>query len=138
MNPPKVVFDTNILISAYFFGGQPRVTLDIARSGKVILLQSTETVAEFVRVLGYRKFGLTADEIKPLVEDLLGFSEKVSLGTPVKYIKEDPTDNVFLTLARQGHAKYIVSGDSHLLNIRSFSGIDILTVRRFLSRFGKL
>jgi len=34
LNPPKVVFDTNILISAYFFGGQPRVTLDIARGGK--------------------------------------------------------------------------------------------------------
>lgn len=137
MKPPKVVFDTNVLISAYFFGGQPRVALDLAKDGKVILLQSTETIAEFIRVLGYQKFGLSADEIKPLVEDLLGFSEKVSPGIPVKHIKEDPSDNIFLTLARQGAAKYIVSGDSHLLNIKSFSGIEIVTVRRFLSGFGR-
>lgn len=135
MRPLKVVYDTNVLISAYFFGGQPRVALDLARHRKVTLLQSTDTVAEFIRVLGYHKFGLTAEEIQPLVEDLLTFSEQVSVDTIVKYIEKDPSDNMFLALAQQGHAKYIVSGDSHLLDAESsFSEAEIISVRQFLSK----
>ncbi|MBU4317452.1 MAG: hypothetical protein KKF30_09270 [Proteobacteria bacterium] len=39
----------------------------------------------------------------------------------------DPADNVFLGLASENKASLIVSGDRHLLEIQSYSGIQIVT-----------
>lgn len=59
----RVVFDTNVLISAYLWPSIPRTALDIARSGRSILVSAQPAIEEFVRVLGYRKFGLSPEEI---------------------------------------------------------------------------
>ncbi|NJL17639.1 MAG: PIN domain-containing protein [Nitrospira sp.] len=55
----RVVFDTNVLISAYLWPGIPRTALDMARNGRIILVSAQPAIEEFVRVLGYRKFGLS-------------------------------------------------------------------------------
>lgn len=52
----RAVFDTNILISAYLWGGTPRRALELVRAGHVDLVSATEAIEEFVRVLGYPKF----------------------------------------------------------------------------------
>jgi predicted nucleic acid-binding protein len=52
--------------------------------------------------------------------------------TEVTAIRTDLTDNIFLALAIDGGAEVIVSGDHHLLDIRKFSGVSIVRVRRFL------
>ena len=59
----KVVLDTNVTISALFWEGNPRKVYDLAREGKVIMLLSDDMEKEFIRVLGYEKFGLSPQEI---------------------------------------------------------------------------
>lgn len=47
----------------------------------------------------------------------------------------DPKDNKFLSLALSGHADIIVSGDSDLLVLHPYNGIQILGVREFVERY---
>jgi predicted nucleic acid-binding protein len=49
----------------------------------------------------------------------------------------DQDDTMFLEAAAEGRADCIVSGDKHLLNMKSFRGIEILTVDGFLSRMAE-
>ena len=50
----------------------------------------------------------------------------------VDAIPADPADNMVLACAVEGHANYIVSGDTHLLSLREYAGIPIITARAFL------
>ena len=51
-------------------------------------------------------------------------------------IVADPTDNIFLECAIDGRADYIISGDSHLLNLGEYAGIQILKAKEFLTKEG--
>ena len=128
----RAVFDTNILISGYLWKGQPRQAIEKVRDKEWTLLVSKDTIAELIRVLAYRKFGLSPEEIQPIVEDLLRISEIVEVTTKVTAIRADLTDNMFLALAVDGRAEVIVSEDHHLLDLRHFTGVPIIRVRRFL------
>ena len=130
----RVVFDTNVLVSGYLWRGFARKALEKVRSGEWILLVSTDAINELIRVLAYHKFGLTPTEIQPIVQDLATFSEFVEVKTQVEIIKSDPTDNIFLALAIDGDADGIVSGDHHLIDLKKFKGIPIVSVRQFLSQ----
>ena len=83
-------------------------------------------------MLAYSKFNLTAAEIDPIVRDLLAISEYVNVKSKVEIVVADPTDNVFLELALDGQANVIVSGDHHLLDLKTFNAIPILSIRKFL------
>ena len=130
----KVVFDTNILVSAYLWRGPARRTLEKVRSGEWTLLNSTDATDELIRVLAYDKFGLTPSEIQPIIRDLTEISEFVDVRTRVEIITRDPTDNIFLSLAIDGQADAIVSGDHHLIDLKKFKGIQIIPVRKFLAQ----
>lgn len=134
--PDRVVFDTNLLISAYLWGGAPRRALERIREGRWILLGSRQTLDELIRVLGYRRFGLTASEIRPILDDIMALSRVIEVKEPVAVITDDPTDNIFLGLAGEGRAAYLVSGDRHLLRLRTYQHTNIITVRRFLDLSG--
>lgn len=96
-------------------------------------LVSRDTLDELIRVLAYSKFNLTAAEIDPIVQDLLGMSEFVNVKSKVDVVSADPTDNIFLELALDGKANVIVSGDHHLLDLKAFQAIPILSIRKFLT-----
>jgi len=129
----RAVFDTNVLISGYLWKGAARQALEKVRSSPWTHLVSKDTTDELIRVLAYSKFNLTAREIDPIVQDLLGFSEFVNVKSRVEVVSADPTDNIFLELALDGKANVIVSGDHHLRDLKSFKDIPILTIRKFLT-----
>ena len=66
----KVVLDTNVTISALFWEGNPRKVYDLVRHGKLIMLLSDDMEKEFIRVLGYGKFGLSPQEVMPFLRNL--------------------------------------------------------------------
>jgi len=49
----------------------------------------------------------------------------------INAIKEDPEDNKILAAAVAGKADYIISGDAHLLGLKSYEGIEIVTPNGF-------
>lgn len=130
----RAVFDTNVLISAYLWPGVPRKALDIAKKGECKLFSSKDAIREFVRVLGYSKFGFTAREIAPLVDDLTSFVTLINPRRMIKFVLDDPTDDLFITIAVEGNCSYIVSGDRHLLKLIDYQGIKIVTPSQFVQR----
>ncbi len=60
----------------------------------------------------------------------------VSTTAFLSVVKDDPGDDRVLECAIAGSADVIISGDRHLLDLGSFQGIQILTVRRFMDQIG--
>ena len=110
----KVVLDTNITISALFWEGNPRKVYDLVRHGKLTMLLSDDMEKEFIRVLGYGKFGLSPQEVMPFLRNLRAHAQHVDTQIKISIVIADPTDNIFLECALDGGANSIISGDRHL------------------------
>lgn len=132
----RVVFDSNVLVSAFLWQKSLKPVYDWIRSSALTPCFSDETLGELKRVLRYVKFerqlklmGVTPEEIERL---LLSRSYFVPVQERVEIIQDDPSDNHILACALAARASCIVSGDRHLLKLKSFRGIPILTPRQFL------
>jgi hypothetical protein len=60
----KIVLDTNIIISALFWKGAPRLILDLARSGTLTLFTSSDLLNELTNVLSRKKFAIRLQKNK--------------------------------------------------------------------------
>ena len=131
--PPRVVLDTNVLISALLFRELPSRLIPLWQKGKVTLLVSSQVLKEYLRVLAYPRFELAAQEIKSIIEvELLPFVEAVRVESKIRVIAKDPSDDKFLELAVDGKADFLISHDKHLLGLSVFRGTQILSVAEFL------
>lgn len=133
----RIVLDTNILISAFVSRrGASAQILAYCQSGELELLISPETLDELRRVLAYPDIRKRLTYRDEQIEGLLAFLElaAVSLTPPtgVRVVPADADDDKFVALALAGEARYIVSGDSHLLEIGAYQGIAILKPAAFL------
>jgi putative PIN family toxin of toxin-antitoxin system len=131
---PALVLDTNILISGYLWTGKPRQAIRVVKSGGFNLLYCKESMDELIRVL-LIKFGLNSGEIFRIVSDIQSIGDNTTIISKDYPISEDTTDNLFINLAIDGDAKIIVSGDSHLLKLKEYKHIEIITVFEFLKRY---
>jgi putative PIN family toxin of toxin-antitoxin system len=116
--PPRVVLDTNVVLSALLFGGGPAARVRAGwQSGRLVPLASTATAQELVRVLGYPKFRLSADEQEELLADFMPWAAVVQIPDPPPSVPacRDPLDLPFLHLAVAGRARALVSGGRDLL-----------------------
>ncbi|MEK6876944.1 MAG: putative toxin-antitoxin system toxin component, PIN family [Nanoarchaeota archaeon] len=126
-----VVLDTNILISAIFWRGNPYEVVRNALKKKYSLYLSTEILNELEEKLRI-KFKFPEDNISNHIELLKEYGKIVVPISKVNAIKEDPDDNKVLECAETAKADYIVSGDAHLLKLKEFKGIKIVTAKEFL------
>ena len=133
---PKIVIDTNIYISAIFWGGKPRAIVDLGRSGQVLIFTSSEIEKEIEKKLK-TKFGLSNEEAAQILLDFSTFTVPVKVSRRITVIDDDPDDDKFIECAVASRAGFIVSGDKHLLNLKEYKGIRILKATDFLSLFLK-
>ena len=122
----RVVLDTNILISAFVFpGGTPETLFRAVLEGRIGLITSSALLAEFGRVVE-AKFGWEPERAREAVA-LVARNATIVRPTDVLHVvDDDPDDDRVLEAAMAGEAEGIVSGDRHLLRIRSWEGISIL------------
>jgi len=129
----KVVIDTNVFISAMLFRSETNRLVTLWQTEKIMYLISSEILKEYIRVLSYRKFNLTRKEIRYIIEEeLLPYTHSVKVKTKINVVEEDFEDNKFVSLAIDGKAKFIVSGDKHLLKLKKFQGFKLVSVKEFL------
>jgi uncharacterized protein len=135
----RLVVDTNIIVSGLITNGTPpALILDAIREKLVTLLISDEVVNEYLRVLEYphiRKYKKITDEaIGYLTALFVNEAERIEIlsettGSP------DPDDNKFLSLAVEGGADFIVTGDkADLLALKEVNGIQIVTARQAIEK----
>jgi putative PIN family toxin of toxin-antitoxin system len=125
-----VVFDTNIWISALFFGGKPeQALLKAYEEGEIAICQE---IADEIEEVATRKFAQQAEQIRDKFERLIVNASWVAVRGELK-VSRDPDDDIVLECARNAHAHIIVSGDDDLLDLRQFNGIRIVTADQYLS-----
>lgn len=135
---PKIVIDTNVFISAVLFRGPTSRLVSLWQKSAVSVLMSSAILKEYARALAYPKFKLTKTEIRGILEqELLPYVYPVKVKHSLHIITGDPSDNRFLELAETGKADYILSGGKHLLDLKNFHGIKIITPAEFLALLKK-
>lgn len=131
----RAVLDTNALVSALLFGGGPGRLVALWERGRILPLISKDVLLEYVRVLGYPKFGLDTEDIRGLIEEhVLPYAEMVTVDRVSEVVPEDPADDKFLALALAGGAGFLISGDKHLLALKKYRSVEIVSPRQFLER----
>lgn len=133
MEKTKVLPDTNILISALGWNSKPKEIFRKCIAGELKLITSSEQIEELRRVMDYHKFHFTEKQKESFFSIILEIAEVVEITGKVKVIKDDPDDDVMIETAIVSRADYIVSGDPHLLNLKEFTGVKILTAKEFLN-----
>jgi len=130
----RAVIDTNVALSGLLWWGQPAKLLARAEAGEFQILVTESMISELTRVICLRKFTKRFNELEATPEDALTFYKNL-----VKFCKQppelkikcnDPDDFIFVELAVAESAHFIVSGDSHLLDIQTVKGIPILNTRQ--------
>ncbi|HET8637720.1 MAG TPA: putative toxin-antitoxin system toxin component, PIN family [Acidobacteriaceae bacterium] len=133
----RLVLDTNVVVSGLLWHGTPRLLLEGARERRVELFTSIPLLAELTETLRRSKFDnkiaaslLTVDQIVD------GYAALARLVRPIvtPRISSDPDDDVVIGTALAAKAESIISGDSHLLELMNFRGIDIVTAAVMVSR----
>lgn len=131
----KVVFDTNIFISAFIFpGSQAEKAIRRVAEGIDILLISKPIINEVLSVLS-RKFNQDAEAISRVAVYL---SELAIIVHPKKavHVLKDESDNRILECAISGKADVIVTGDKEMLELNEYLGIKIISLREYLLERG--
>ena len=127
----RVVFDTNILVSALVFpGGRGEAALRriIEQTDQLVL--SRPIVDELLDVLA-RKFARDAEELAHVAIFVTELAVVVAPKRRLRVVKDDP-DNRILECAVAGRAEVIVTGDKALLALKLYQKIRILTLREYL------
>ncbi len=127
----RVVFDTNIFVSAFVLPGSRadaalmRVVDDIDQ-----LVISKVIIDELLTVLA-RKFARDADELARVAVFLSDLAEVVRPRGRIDVL-QDEADNRILECARTGKVDVIVTGDQAMIELGSYRSINIISLRDFL------
>ncbi len=131
-----VVLDTNVLVSTLGWRGPERRVYELCRTGRLSLASSLPLLDELQRVLKYPKLGSSAEEAGVFLQDILAHASLFESDIELEVILDDPDDNRVLECALSAEARWIVSGDPHLLELRHYEGIKILKGSRAASTAG--
>lgn len=127
----KVVLDTNIYISAIMFGGNPKNVLKLARTLEIKVFISPEILLEVSEKL-HKKFKLTEEEVTKILRGISKITEIIQPKIKLDVVKEDPSDNKVLECAVAANTNYMVTGDKHLLKLKRFEDMKIITPANLL------
>ena len=127
----RVVFDTNIFISAFVIPGSlaEKTILKIIEEEDVLLI-SKDIIGEVLSVLS-RKFGRDREGLSHVAVTLSDLAELVKPARRVAVFKDEP-DNRILECALSGEADLLVTGDKKMLQLRKYKGVEIVSLRAYL------
>jgi len=130
----RAVLDTNVVMSAIFFGGPPLKIIRAAFAKKVELVASKAVLSE------YREVAARLHDHFPSVNyrrPLAILESKLTLVRPIalgENVCRDPDDDAIIACALGGKAKVICSGDNDLLALDGFRGLEIMRPSDFCRR----
>ena len=129
----KVVADTNIIVSALLFGGTPGKLVSLWKEKHIIPVVCKEMTDELLRVLAYPKFRLSDKEIEYLFyKEVMPYIRKVDIESGETIVQNDPSDDIFIRCAMAAGLEIVISGDKHLLSMKCYGKIKIVTASQFL------
>jgi len=132
----KVVFDSNIFISAFAIpGGKAEQAFLHAVKGIFSLYTSVSILTETTQKLR-EKFDWDDKRIIQLLKFIKKKAIILKTEATLHVLKDEP-DNRILECAIEGKVKFIVTGDKHLLDLKEYKDIKIINLSNFLTLFNK-
>ena len=129
----NIAADTNFLVSATQWNySVSHKLLQKLIINNVEIFTTKEVLDELAEVLK-RDFLYNEEEIKNILERVLQFVTLVTSSKKIDIVKEDPDDNKIIECAIESNADYIISYDKHLLKLREYENIKIITPKEALS-----
>lgn len=130
----RAVLDTNVVMSAIFFGGVPFKVLNAWQNGEFELVVSEAVMAEYREIAARMKAKFPSIESEIWMRYIEDHATMVSAVPLATQVCEDADDDVFLACAIAASAKIVCSGDKHLLACNGWNGVEVLTPRIFCNR----
>lgn len=129
----RVIVDTNLWISFLLTRDFSRLDR-LLSADRITLLMSQELLEELVEVAERPKFRKYFDlfELADLLVNLKQKVELISVSSRVQLCRDDK-DNFLLSLAVDGHATHVLTGDKDLLVLQPFGAVQILTIADYLA-----
>ena len=132
---PKVVIDTNVFISGLIFTGKPSEVLELFIKGEIEVYISPFILKELEGILR-KKFEWNEKQLQKILDKIKKKAVIVQPETKISIIKAKKDDNRIQECGVDGRVQYIISGDKrHILPLKNFRGIKILSPSEFLGRF---
>lgn len=129
---PKVVLDTNVIISAIVYKGKPEIIFNLISSGNINGYISRFIITETCEILRV-KFAHTESEIADVEETLKQLFILVEPDFSINIVRDCPPDNKILACAVAAKVDYLISGDKkHILLLKKIRNIPILSPDQFL------
>lgn len=130
----RVVIDTNVLVSAFIYGGKPRRVVERWLTGEFVLLMSPGLLAEILMV--FRRLNYDEEELEKLKVILESQAVKLAPKREFKLCR-DEKDNKVADLCVAGMADYLVTGDKDLLELGVVEKTKVVKASEFLEIFEK-
>ncbi len=127
----RVILDTNLWIS-FLISSKYNKFYSLLTTYKCTLLFSKELLEEFIAVAKRPKINkyISENELQELLEVVDQFAEFINVTSSVT-ICRDPKDNFLLSLAIDGNADYLLTGDKDLLVLKKVENTKIVTITEF-------
>ena len=132
----RIVLDANIFISSFFWGGNPRAVLKRAIAGLDELFITNEILNEIENVIRRPKFHAGKKEIEFFIKSIEEIGEKIIIEKRTIKASRDISDNKYIDCGMAADVDYIISGDVHLLEIKEYGKIKIVTAKEYLNIIG--
>jgi uncharacterized protein len=126
----KLVPDSNILISAVIWGGNPAQLMELGLRGEVELFLSPEIIEETMEVL--KRKGLSEERLSEAQEYIAAAAIIIRPAVKLELVKDDPDDNKIAECAVAAGADAIITNDKHLLRLGNYQGVRMMRVAEFL------
>lgn len=130
------------MVSGLLWKGKSHNLIKLAEENQITFCVCAEMLEELDEVLRREKFGKRIKSLSTSVEQLIFLVETLVEIIDVKevfpYITTDTDDNIFLSCAQNSKARYVISGDEHLLSLGCLKEILIISVSDFLEKEGLL
>ena len=127
-----ILLDSNVWLAALAPDGICRRVVELSAASCTPVV--TPFICAEVRDKLLTKFRRTEEQANELVSKLISVSlikdDVGEISSPLR----DPDDNPILGAAIAYHCQFLVTGDDDLLELKSFSGVEIVSVRTFAER----
>ena len=136
----RIVIDTNIWVSGLLWKGNAWRLLNLAEQSKIELCIAYPMLLELEEVLGYDHLQNRLSVLQQTPAQLASYALSISTAFDVSrndtptIVEADPDDDIFLLCAVKANALYVVSSDRHLLTLKAYRDIAIVTLENFLER----
>jgi len=133
----RLVLDTNIFISAFYWGGNSQKIIDRINEGVDELYISEQIINEISEVMSRPKFKTENAIINGYIKTIEKSSEKILIEGKIKGICRDKDDDDKLECAIICNADFIITGDDDLLVIRNYENINVVTPKAYIDIINK-